>query len=334
MHLMRTRGGIVVLSNQQNLLDNPKRKAIFEGRACTLIRKLTDLCKEESIPCSILVAASVRDDFYRKPRPGLVFWYAQKFGLDTDLLVREGLYVGDAAGRDGDHASSDLYFAVNSGMKFCIPESIFNTQVLESLSVGEELAPDVYDVGKPLLEVDDSWDYDVDFDEYDVVVCVGPPGSGKSTFVKKTLVNHVWINQDTLRTSAKCLGRAHEALEKSSRVVIDNTNPNRESRAKWVDLPGKKLCLWFDTPRPVSEHNNAFRKYAKDGMNALKSARPDVKAEIVLHSGHVAWFAIDKYFKLFEEPLEDEGFDRVVRVPFVPKFANEHEKWLWELVMH
>ena len=52
---------------------------------------------------------------------------------------------------------------------------------------------------------------DLDFDpvssKQEVVVMVGPPASGKSSFAKKYLVpaGYVWINRDTLTTPAKCL---------------------------------------------------------------------------------------------------------------------------------
>ena len=43
--------------------------------------------------------------------------------------------------------------------------------------------------------------------DQEVVLLIGPPASGKSTFVKKYLIPHkyVHINRDTLQTQEKCL---------------------------------------------------------------------------------------------------------------------------------
>ena len=40
-----------------------------------------------------------------------------------------------------------------------------------------------------------------------MILMIGPPASGKSTFTKKYLVphNYVHINRDTLQTQEKCL---------------------------------------------------------------------------------------------------------------------------------
>ena len=65
---------------------------------------------------------------------------------------------------------------------------------------------------------------------------VGPPGSGKTEFVKKYILSHeheheyVHINQDILKTKKKCLQITEDALTKNKSVVIDNTNPDVETR--------------------------------------------------------------------------------------------------------
>lgn len=72
----------------------------------------------------------------------------------------------------------------------------------------------------------------------DLVIMVGPPASGKSSFAKDTLVSHgyMWINRDTLNTPAKCLRATEEAMKAGKNVVIDNTNPSRSARADYIDL--------------------------------------------------------------------------------------------------
>ena len=62
----------------------------------------------------------------------------------------------------------------------------------------------------------------------ELVVMVGWPGSGKSTIAQRFMVpkGYVWVNQDTMKTPAKCLKAVEEALANGKSVVVDNTNPS------------------------------------------------------------------------------------------------------------
>ena len=48
------------------------------------------------------------------------------------------------------------------------------------------------------------------------------------------------MNQDTLKTKAKCLSFAQEALQCGHSVVVDSTNSTVESRRDWVALGRQK----------------------------------------------------------------------------------------------
>ena len=49
-------------------------------------------------------------------------------------------------------------------------------------------------------------------------------------------VDYEHINQDTLKTVDKCLAMARGFLKIGKPVVIDSTNVDRTTRAKWVSL--------------------------------------------------------------------------------------------------
>lgn len=69
-----------------------------------------------------------------------------------------------------------------------------------------------------------------------MVIFVGSPGSGKSTFWKNHLSSYERINRDTLKTKEKCLKVAEEAMKNGKNLVIDNTNPSAEDRKAYIQL--------------------------------------------------------------------------------------------------
>lgn len=107
-----------------------------------------------------------------------------------------------------------------------------------------------------------------------MIVLVGSPGSGKSHFCKNFLVpeGYIHINRDKLGSWQKCVAAAETALKNKSCVVIDNTNPDKETRKRYVSL-AKKLsvpcrCFVLNTSIHQAKHNNAFREIT-DGNHQI-----------------------------------------------------------------
>ena len=66
---------------------------------------------------------------------------------------------------------------------------------------------------------------------------MGLQGSGKSTFYEKYLSkNHVRVNLDTLKTRNKEHLLIDECLSEGKNFAIDNTNPTRADRARYISL--------------------------------------------------------------------------------------------------
>jgi len=64
---------------------------------------------------------------------------------------------------------------------------------------------------------------------------MGIQGSGKSTFYKERFFNsHLRISLDLLNTRNKEKQFFEKGLELQQRIVIDNTNPSTEDRAKYI----------------------------------------------------------------------------------------------------
>lgn len=70
----------------------------------------------------------------------------------------------------------------------------------------------------------------------EAVVFVGLQASGKSSFYKERFFStHVRISLDLLRTRNRERRLLTACLETQQSFVIDNTNPTREERAKYID---------------------------------------------------------------------------------------------------
>lgn len=65
-------------------------------------------------------------------------------------------------------------------------------------------------------------------DKPEIVLLVGPPASGKSTLCDTFFSDYIRINQDTLKTIAKCIKAATTSLKSGNSVIVDNTNGNKE----------------------------------------------------------------------------------------------------------
>lgn len=67
-------------------------------------------------------------------------------------------------------------------------------------------------------------------------IMIGIQGSGKSEFCRRYLSEVTRINLDTLKTRNNEKRLIEECLEKGCDYVVDNTNPTREDRARYIGL--------------------------------------------------------------------------------------------------
>ncbi|HEY8475350.1 MAG TPA: AAA family ATPase [Chloroflexota bacterium] len=71
----------------------------------------------------------------------------------------------------------------------------------------------------------------------EVVVLIGLQASGKTTFYERYLAGtHVRISLDALRTRARERRALRAALEAGRSVVVDNTNPTKAERRRYVEI--------------------------------------------------------------------------------------------------
>ncbi|KAK6053073.1 DNA 3'-phosphatase [Cooperia oncophora] len=172
---------IVIFTNQKGIQSGKVDKNGFKRKVETIITKL-------GVPAQAFV--SIGEGHYRKPCTGMWKELEEANG-EVAIDVSKSLYVGDAAGRHKtkarpkkDHSCSDRFFAANVGLKFQTPEEFFLDR-----DESEPWGPPSFDpvqffsMNKPLLEPEDT---PLPSPTKEVIVIVGFPGSGKSTFARKS----------------------------------------------------------------------------------------------------------------------------------------------------
>jgi bifunctional polynucleotide phosphatase/kinase len=146
----------------------------------------------------------------------------------------------------------------------------------------------------------------------EVVIFVGSPGSGKSTFWKNYFSSYERVNWEALKSHEKCLKACREFLAKKKSVVIDNTNSTKNHRSSYLqlckelDIPAR--CIFFSADKEVCMHNNFMRK--------VNSHRKHLSRKIPS-------IALLISFKNLEVPVKKEGFESILEVEFVPTFEND-----------
>ncbi|RMY30058.1 hypothetical protein D0864_16961, partial [Hortaea werneckii] len=265
---------IVVLSNQGGISlrsDSKTAKGDMKSFA-NFKRKVTQVLNSLNLPISVYAATG--QDKYRKPRGGMWDQLLEDYGLsdEGDVVHETTLFVGDAAGREGDkkkgvkrdHSCSDRDFAVNVGIPFMTPEEFFLNEPEKPFKrrfdpnnyldlVSESTKDTMPD--KPFTK-----NHDVE-----LVLFCGSPGAGKSTFYWQIMqpLQYERVNQDSLKTRDKCMKVATQSIEDQKSVVVDNTNADTETRAAWVGL-AKRLgvpvrLVHFTAPAELCEHNDTVR---------------------------------------------------------------------------
>lgn len=130
----------------------------------------------------------------------------------------------------------------------------------------------------------------------EAIIFIGLPGSGKSSFYKERFFNsHVRISLDLLKTRHREDRLLQMCLETEQRFVIDNTNPSKAERAKYIQAAQaarvryKVTGYYFESKVEDCLRRNAQRQ----GVGRV----PDV--------------AILSAVSRLECPRMDEGFDRL-----------------------
>lgn len=205
---------IVILTNQSTISLKDNAKAVQKDTLSLKNFKdqMTNFLSQLDLPISVYAATG--NDQYRKPRIGMWTELRDDYDLDSSdaLDVTSSFYIGDAAGREQtdkrrkDHATSDRDLAANIGIPFRTPEEFFLGLETESYSrafepkVFLQMAPNILDLASLFVAKG----------AQELVIFVGSPGAGKSSFFWKELqpLGYERVNQDQLKTRDRCIKAA------------------------------------------------------------------------------------------------------------------------------
>ncbi|KAJ8731381.1 hypothetical protein PYW07_004545 [Mythimna separata] len=304
---------LVILSNQAPIGNGRVKIEDFKIKIEHIVKKL-------AVPFQVYLATG--KGFYRKPTTGMwkVLSEQKNDGLEIDMV--KSFYCGDAAGRVAswapgkkkDHSMADKLMAENLGLQFYTPEEFFLQTPVGTVTMNKpDFNPKELGTG--------TFNNDLISKEKEILVLVGFPGSGKSFLAKqiekRSENSYVTVCRDVLGSWQKCAAEATKALRRGKSVVVDSTNPDKESRGRWVSLAKEMSvdcrCAFLTASMAHARHNNKFRELMK-----IKHVPVN---DIVFHS----------YKKKYVEPSPGEGFKEVIPVDFIPLFDDKESEKVYRM---
>ena len=133
-----------------------------------------------------------------------------------------------------------------------------------------------------------------------LIIFTGVQASGKSSFYLLNLYHsHLRINLDMLKTRHRENIIFEACSTSKTKMVIDNTNPTREDRARYIgrakDAGFEVISYYFETDLNSTLERNSQREG--------KANIPEI--------------GVRATFKKLEVPSLDEGFDEIFKVKIV-----------------
>ncbi|KAM7413561.1 hypothetical protein PAMA_020776 [Pampus argenteus] len=306
---------VVFFTNQMGIARGKLRPEVFKS-------KVEDILTSLQLPVQVFVAAG--PGIFRKPVMGMWNYLCEKANDGVPVNKTQSLYVGDAAGRPEnwapgkkkkDFSCSDRLFALNIGLQFHTPEEYFLGWKSAPYSL-PEFDPRKLDSSARLYDPPSA---SLTSSKTEVIVAVGFPASGKSTFFHTHIIpkGYVYVNRDTLGSWQSCVTACERALKENRSVAVDNTNPDPESRKRYVDVAKAAgvscRCFLFSASLEQAKHNNRFREMAP---SESKHAKVN---DMIFHS----------YKKHFVAPALSEGFSEILHIHFVPNFKDSQSETLF-----
>jgi bifunctional polynucleotide phosphatase/kinase len=255
---------IIIVTNQNGIENGKQNKDEF-------LKKINDIVIELNIKICVFCATKINK--YRKPSP--LFYYEFIYNINIDVL--NSFYCGDACNRKNDFSDTDYKFALNCYLPFQTPEYFF---INKKDIINDPIYPNVLSY-KNVLPIDKILNFKPL--KNDMILMVGFPASGKSTIAKyiSDTYDYSIINQDTLKTKAKCIKMAKEYMKENKNFIIDATNPIRD---EWINMAHPLYnisIIYLTTSYDLSMHNNYYRTFTSSAKLIPKIAYNVYKSKFI-----------------------------------------------------
>lgn len=152
----------------------------------------------------------------------------------------------------------------------------------------------------------------------EIIVMVGTPLSGKSTYVKNNYplykiisrddivmelgnsdnYNDAWLNVDQKLVDKIYNERLNTLLSNNENIIIDKTNMNIKSRSKLISIIPKDYCKIAVVMPILSDE-----EYEKRNTNRFITENKDISYNV-----------FRSMTDSFEQPTTDEGFDFIINI--------------------
>lgn len=129
----------------------------------------------------------------------------------------------------------------------------------------------------------------------EVVIMVGMPGSGKSSFCKYNLPNYYLVCGDTFRTQEKMLQEGEKRIKQGS-IIFDGTNGTIQKRQRYITFAKKHNC-------------KVKCVYLKKNVN---KAYQQIRKRKLEGGNYIPLSVLENYEKQLEEPTLHEEFDLLI----------------------
>lgn len=199
--------------------------------------------------------------YSKKPSIGLWKLLEQNNG-SVKINLNESFYVGDAVGRNNDINDYDTKFALNIGIKYYTPDEYFDSCKVK-INVPEHPLNLVIN---NLQEMDYSF-----FDQCQkkLVILVGPPSCGKTTWCKQNkFKNYAIIDQDTYKIKSKVIHLITSLLLENKSVIINKRNELEKDRKEFIDIAKEHnatpVIVLFDIPKKLCKHICVYREITEE----------------------------------------------------------------------
>ena len=295
---------IIIFSNQSKM----------NGQEETIKSKFEQIINYFQLPLTVYISSNY--DHYRKPNIGMFQLMLKEYYNDDINNINSFIFVGDAAGRPKtkkhpkDFSCSDRKFGYNisyfydKNFEFKTPEEYFNNEPEEPFEWNE--------FDKSTIKFDEKIDF-IPSKTQEMILFVGYPASGKSSFYENYLkpAKYVHINQDELKTLAKCLSLTKKYIKEKKSICIDNTNASKNTRQKYIQLcKDNKIpirCIYFNVDLLTAKFLNSYR------ANISDKNIPEISYNV--------------YKKNFTEPTTEEGFNEVIKTDLILNSNMINEKY-------